>query len=166
MYQDFSVCVSDKAKILVKEKDAKHFEYIGIKKLMLALDNKKELYSLDLHSKLHKIVRMEYLTPQDFFEIRTFTGSRILLGVENELYVDTFWVKVNDLIYHEKIYEWDFLKNLYIDSFITKIEYYGKRLAYQIYSEKDTGFIVNNILIRFDNEVHLDLGIIPRQPIL
>jgi hypothetical protein len=142
-------CTAETTKILIKEKDDKYFIYKPIKKIIKLLEANKELYSFNPKVQLNKIHKIEFLGIQEFFKISTFSGSRILLGKDAEIFVDGDWIKVFELRFHEKIYEYNLIRELYLDTFITDIAYYGKGKGYRVIFEDENGIIMNNLMIRF-----------------
>jgi hypothetical protein len=162
-YTEYNSCLSNKAKILLKEKNDKFMAFVPIIKLIEMLQvPKKEYYTLDQNSHLHRVKGIEFIGMQEFFELQTFSGSTILLGHDTEILIDTFWLKARELEYHEKIWEYNFLMGNFEETFITKFEYIGIEKAYQVYSEKNTGMIIDNLLIRFDNEEQIKLDLYPK----
>ena len=164
IYQEYLSCLSDKAKILLKEKNDKYLAYVPILNLLTMFqDKKKEYYTLDEHSHLHRVKGIEYVGMQEFFILETFSGSKLYLGQDTEILVDTQWIMAHQITYHERIYEYNFLNNHFQETYITMFEHYGAMKAYQVYSEKDTGMIVDNLIIRFDNTQPLDLHLFPKK---
>ena len=152
IYHEIFDCTAEKSRVLVKEKGKKFFSYKSVEKLIVLLENKKELYSMDTNTKDEKILKIEYFGLQDFIELKTFSGSKILLGKNTEIFVDGVWVQAMDILFHEKIYEYDFLKDHFKDTFITDIKNHSKLKAYKIFTENNNGLVINNFLVRFYTE--------------
>ena len=149
MYIEDLDCVASRSRILIIEKGKKFFTYKPIEKVIKMLTDKHEIYSLDRTSGINRILAIESAFVQDFIEIRTFAGSKIHVGKHAEIFVDGEWVKSEEIVYHEKIYEFNILKDFFVDTIVYDIRSSGKKKAYKIYAEKDTGIVVNNYVIRF-----------------
>ena len=116
--------------------------------LKLLEEDKKELYSLDQNASINKLLKIECIGVQEIHEVKTFAGARICVGKEVEFNVDNVWIPLEELLYHEKIYEYSLVKNRFVETYLIKIEAYKKMLAYKLFAEKNTGIIVNNLMIR------------------
>jgi len=142
-------CLSEKSRILCREKDQIEYTYKPLKKVIKLLDEEKEIYSFSPILVPNRITAIEEAYLQDFTEITTFIGSRISLGAETEVLVDDEWLKVYEMEWHEKIYIYDVLGSAWKDTYITSIKPVKKHFGFRVFSENDTGIIVNNFLIRF-----------------
>ncbi|MCL1827494.1 MAG: hypothetical protein FWG20_05565 [Candidatus Cloacimonetes bacterium] len=149
MYQEDLNCIIDTMRILVKEKDDKSFYYKSIKKIAKMMELGKELYTFNPSNPLVKITKIDYLGLQEFYQVKAFSGSRIIIGKDAEIQVDGEWIKIFELRFHEKIYEFNLIKDLYLDTYITDIYYYEKRKAYRVHIDDENGMITNNFMIRF-----------------
>ncbi|MCK9331036.1 MAG: hypothetical protein M0Q94_14265 [Candidatus Cloacimonetes bacterium] len=148
IYEQNLDCVSEKAKILVKQKEDKYFKYLNIGKLAYLLEEKKEMFTLNANYKIDKIIKIESIGLQEFMEIKTFSGSKVLIGQEAEVYIDDEWILSNQLRFHEDVFEYDIFKNDFKETFIMDIQQNKKSKAYQVFTEQNNGFVVNNLLVR------------------
>lgn len=149
MYEVNQNCISEKSKILVKKKDAKYFTYVSLSKLIKMLEEKKECYTLSSEGMSEKILKVECIGIQDFYEIKTFSGSRIFTGKETEFFVDGEWITAKEILFHETIYEYDFLRSHFKETFITSLKDVKDYKGYRIFTDKNEGVIVNNLIVRF-----------------
>jgi len=149
IYPEILCCLNGKSRILCKEKDEKRYTYRPLKKVIKLLDEKKELFSFSPVLEPNKIIAIEDVYVQEFIELTTFNGSRIMLGNEAEVHVDGEWLKVYEIEWHEKIYIFDILTNMWRDTYISSIKPYKKDFAYKVIAENDTGVVANNFLVRF-----------------
>jgi hypothetical protein len=150
MYNEDFCCVAEKSKILVKEKGKKFFTYKPVNRVIKLITEKKiELFSLDTKYGLNKITKIESIGSQDFYEIKTFSGCTLYLGKDTEICVDSEWLPMNELLFHEKIFVYDVLNDMFHDTYITSIKKYRHMKAVKIYSENEYGIVVNNFMIRF-----------------
>jgi len=156
IYQIETRILEESAKILVKEKDQRYFTYKPIKKIVKMLAEKKVLYSLGFDLALNKILDVQFVGLQDFFEVKTFSGSKIKIGIDAEIYVDGEWVRVEEILFHEKIYEYNMLQDVFRDTFITHIDKSGNYRAYKISIERPEGIVINNLIVRFESEIDDD----------
>ncbi|MCL2064275.1 MAG: hypothetical protein FWG98_07885 [Candidatus Cloacimonetes bacterium] len=141
--------LAEKSKILVKEKDGKYFSYMSLRKIQKLLEEKKEIFSMGYDQALNKILSIEFVGLQDFYEIKTFSGSKVILGIDCEVYIDGEWVKIEEIVFHEKIYVYDILGDVFRDTYITYVGSSGNYKAYRVEIEKEFGIIVNNLFVRF-----------------
>ena len=148
--------LAEKSKILVKEKNQKYFTYKSVKKIEKLLTEKKELYSIGYDLALNKILKIEFVGLQDFYKVETFSGSKLIIGVDCEIYIDGEWVRVEEVLYHEKIFQYDLLDNVFRKTIITKIGSYANLKAYNITIERSAGIVVNNLIVRFESEKEED----------
>ncbi|MDD4154981.1 MAG: hypothetical protein PHY08_00220 [Candidatus Cloacimonetes bacterium] len=148
IYEQNLDCVSEKAKILVKQKEDKYFKYLNIGKLAYLLEEKKEMFTLNANYKIDKIIKIESIGLQEFMEIKTFSGSKVLIGQEAEVYIDDEWILSNQLRFHEDVFVYDIFKNDFKETFIMDIQQNKKSKAYQVFTEQNNGFVVNNLLVR------------------
>ena len=144
--------LSERARFLVKEKDKKTFTYMSLRKVEKLLDEKRELYSIGYDLTPNKILKIEFVGLQDFYEIKTFSGSRLYIGVDCELYIDGEWVRVEEVLFHEKLFYYDFLSDVFRHSYITKTGNAGNFKAFKVEIENKTGIIVNSLIVRFEGE--------------
>ena len=142
-------CITDTMRVLVKEKEDKNFKYKTIRKIAKLLEKGVELYSFNPNNPLVKILKIEYVGLQEFYKIKAFSGSQLLLGKEAEVFVDGDWLKVYELRFHEKVYEFNIIKNLYLDTYFTDIYYHNKQKAFKVHIDDEYGIIVNSLMIRF-----------------
>jgi hypothetical protein len=139
----------------VKESEKKYFTYKTVKQLGDLTDKGIELYSLDDNMQLNKIVSVEGVSVQeDFWEIRTFSGSKLIVGADTHIFVDGTWLLIDELEFYEKIWEFNIIKDYFHPTYITHIQPYKRKdLAYRIYAENDSGFVMNNFIVRFQGEI-------------
>ncbi len=142
-------CISEKARILTKKIDDRFFTYLNIEKIIKALNEKSELFILNAENMTEKIKKIEYIGLQDFLEIKTFSGSKVQLGKDTDIFVDDEWITAKEVRFHEEIFEYNIIHNHFNESFIIKIHDYKKLKAYQIFTENNKGLVINNFLIRF-----------------
>jgi hypothetical protein len=158
-------CISEKARILVKEKEQQYFRYEKIKRVLKLLEDKRVLYSLNYEDRLVRVVSVVECAIQNFTEVATFAGSRIFIGVEGQLCVDNVWLTIPEVEFHEKIFEYDILSGHFKETFITTIKPYRKKMeAFQISTEDDTGLIVDNLITRLFYEKDDKVGITLSKP--
>ena len=150
--------LAERSKILVKEKDDKFFTYKSLKKIIKLLEDKKVLYSMGFDLEVNKIQKIEFVGLQDFYEIKTFSGAKIRIGIDSEVYIDGEWVRVEEILFHEKIYVYDLLSDVFRDTLITHLGKSGNYKAYKISHERDEGIIVNNLIVRFIEHEPLENG--------
>ena len=149
MYPDYQDIVSEAAMFLLKEKQDKYFRYYPLKTVMKLLAKGKELYSLNQDIQLRRIVSIEERGLQTFHELTTFKGSRVIMGTEMQLFIDTFWLPLPEVEFHEKLYEYDYQMDHFYLTYITHIRDLGKRQwSFKFTSEDDSGIILNNLIIR------------------
>lgn len=151
MYQLNQFCTLATSRILVKEKNSKFFTYKTVKNIYKLLESGTELFSLDDNMLLNKITHVENVSLQEeFIEIRTFSGSRLIIGTDVHIFVDSVWLYLNELEFHEKIWEYNFLKDFFHPTYITHIQpYIKKTIGYRVYAENDSGIVMNNLIVRF-----------------
>ena len=149
IYKEESSFVDEKSRILVKEKDDKHFKYLTVKKLINHLENDKTYYTIGKDLELNKITKITFVGVQDFVELRTFVGSKLFVGKGTEVYVDDEWIKAEEILYHEKIYQYNLLDDTFRETFITKNDPASKRRSYRIETENSEGLVVDNFIVRF-----------------
>ena len=100
-------------------------------------------------------VRASYLTPGTMtshlsFDSDSKSGTWIWERYGSEfVFVDGEWIKVYELRFHEKIYEYNIIKNLYLDTYLTDIYFHNKQKAFRIHIDNENGIIINSLLIRF-----------------
>jgi len=153
IYPEILCCLNGKSRILCKEKDETHYTYKTLKKVIKLLEEKKEIYSFSPVKVPNKIIAIEDAYAQEFTEITTFNGSRIMLGSEAEVHVDGEWLRVYQIEWHEKIFIYDILSNMWRDTYITSIKPYKRDFAYKLHAENDTGIVANNFIVRFIESV-------------
>jgi hypothetical protein len=148
-YPEIQSCISEKSKILIREKDKQLYTYKTLKQVAKLLSEKKEIYSIGEKLKVNKILSIEEAFVQEFWEIKTFSGATIYIGNMTEIFVDGSWIYTPELEYHERIYVYDILHDIFAATFVTSILPSTKYLkAYKVYAEHDTGIVVNNFIIR------------------
>ena len=144
--------LSEKARILVKEKQDKFYKYIPIKKIIKLLEKGKELYSMSNKQMLNQILSIEFVGLQEFYELFTFSGGKLYIGIDCQVYVDDEWVSMEEIVYYEKLYYYDILGDLFRDTFITQIAPSGTFRGYKVAVERNDGIIVDSLIIRFEND--------------
>jgi len=146
-------CISEHSRILVKEKEDSFFVYKSVKKILKLLEQKKELYSFNFYTPLNKILGIEFIGLQPLWHVQSFSGSQIFLGIEAEIFVDGEWIKVSELRHHEKIYEYDIVRELYHETFILNFQESKKSRGYRVIFEDPNGICVNNYFLRFPDRI-------------
>ena len=153
MYPDHNDVLSEKAQIFLKEKNDRYYRYHPLKAVMKMLEQGKEIYSLNQDIQPRRIVSIEERGLQNFHEITTFKGSRLRLGSQIQLFIDTFWLPLPEVEYHEYLYEYDLMYDYFFKTYITSIIDLGKRFwAFKLTTEDDTGIVINNLIIRTPSE--------------
>ena len=153
MYLLDEICLGEQARILVKEKDDPFYVYKSVKQLRKLLEAGKELYSFNFYNPLNKISAIEFVGLQPMWHIQSFSGSQIFIGLGAEIFVDGEWIKVSELRFYEKIYEYDLVHELYHETFITNFQESKKDRGYRVIFEDFNGICVNNYFIRFPDRV-------------
>ena len=110
---------------------------------------KKEFYSLDTKFNLNKITKIESIGVQEFYFIKTFSGSQIFIGKDTDVFVDGYWTPAYEILYHENIFVYDFLHNIFHETYTTDVRPHKKLKAVKIYAENEDGIVVNDFNIRF-----------------
>ena len=149
MYKEDLICVAEKSKILVKEKNKKFFTYISVNNIVKLMAQKKEFYTLDTTFNLNKITKIESIGVQEFYFIKAFTGNQIFIGKDTDIFVDGYWTPAYKVLYHEKIFVYDLVQNIFHETYTTDVKPYRKLKAVKIYAEKEDGIVVNNFTVRF-----------------
>ena len=149
MYKEDFICVAEKSKILVKEKNKKFFSYKSVKNIIKLMAQKKDFYSLDTNFNLNKITKIESIGVQEFYYIKTFAGSRIFIGKDTDIFVDGYWTRAYEVLYHEKIFVYDIMDSVFHETYTTDVKPYRKLKAVKIFTENEDGIVVNDFTIRF-----------------
>ena len=119
---------------------------------MKLLEEKKELYSMGYKQTLNRIISAEFVGLQDFYEIHTFSGGKVTLGIDCQVYVDDEWIEMEDILFYEKLYVYDILSDVFRDTYITKIGPDGNHRAFKVTVENNDGIIIDSIIIRFEGD--------------
>ena len=146
-------CIADNSKILVKEKEQNFFTYKSIKQILKLLEDKKEVFSFNFYNPMNRIIQIEFVGIQQFWQVQSFSGSRLLIGVDAEIFVDGEWILVQDLRHHEKIYEYNLVQEIYAETFIQDFHESKKTRGYRVIFEDQNGICVNNYFIRFPERI-------------
>ena len=157
MYRDYHDVLSEKAEFLLKLKpDDRYFRYYSLKSVIKMLEKGMELYSLNHELQLRKFVSVTERGLQKFNEVTTFKGSKLWIGSSMQMFIDTFWLPLPEVEFHEHLYEYDFNFNYFFQTYITNIKAIEKRhWAFTLTTEDDSGYITNNLIIRTPNEALL-----------
>jgi len=149
MYKEDFICVAEKSRVLVKEKNQKFFTYKSVNNIVKQMALKKEFYSLDTKFNLNKITKIENIGVQEFYFINTFSGSKIFIGKDTDVFVDGYWIPTYEMLYHEKIFVYDLLNNVFHETYTTDVKPYRKLKAVKIFAENEDGIVVNDFTVRF-----------------
>ena len=149
MYQDYHDILTERAQFLLKEKDDRYYRYYPLKKVMKMLEKGMELYSLNQDIQPRRIISIEERGLQMFHEVTTYKGANIWMGEQMQILVDTFWLPLPEIEFHEPLYEYDMMYDRFFETYITSIRPLGKRMwAFKFTSEDNSGTVINNLIVR------------------
>ncbi len=146
-----SFLISDKARIWMREESQKHFYYGSISNLLALLKEKKKIFTVSLSHKETQIISCEFSDQTDLYELKSFSGSKIIIGKDVLFHIDSVWVPLHDIKHHEKITEFNILNNHFKESYAIKVSKIENCKSYKI-STQDHTIVINNFLIKLSNE--------------
>jgi hypothetical protein len=139
--------ISERSLIWLRHENDKFYSYHSPNQIIQALKDKKKMYSISNSSQESLITHCEFVGQFDLYEVKLFSGSKIICNEFIEVNIEKLWVPVNEINFYEQLIEFDIYSNHFKETYIVGLTEIPNSRACVI-DTSDHMAVINNFLVK------------------